>query len=267
MCQTLCVRAKTQPRGTTWGAQRAEKMPGCWSAVRADSGTALLPVLGLGDFTLAHAQKAPVLLTEGQNSSGSPLQSCCSPHLKQMSETHPPSSQILGTFGKKQGGQHIVKSQWTSQSAQLSSSLPRLVLHCSAPSRSWIPSLWQSTLTPAKTRQASGPASNTLNNTTEMTVSTLAKTELAFKSAKFFWWVMNVSLCFSLLESLSSDGDKAGYDNAQPQMSINDLCLRDCRSLSWGITCSNQSILTANLEVHTHCCSKAQQVLLRSVFR
>lgn len=112
-----------------------------------------------------------------------------------------------------------------------------------------------------------GPAPNTLNNTTEMTVSTLARTELAFKSAKVFLRVINVPLCFSLLELHCSGGDKVGYDNAQPQMSINDLCLRDYRSLSWGITSSNQSILTANLEVHTHCCSKAQQVLLRSVFR
>lgn len=100
-----------------------------------------------------------------------------------------------------------------------------------------------------------------------MTVSRLAKTELAFKSAKVFLQVINVPLCFSLLELNCSGGDKVGYDNAQPQTSINDLCLRDYRSLSWGITCSNQSILTANLEVHTHCCSKAQQVLLRSVFR
>lgn len=59
MCQTLCVRAKAQPHGTTWGPRHAEKMPGCWSAVRADSGTALLPILRLGDFTLA---KCSILL-------------------------------------------------------------------------------------------------------------------------------------------------------------------------------------------------------------
>lgn len=166
------------------------------------------------------------------------------------------------------------KSQWTSQSWHLRSSLPRLVLHCSAPSRSWIPSLWQSARTPAKAsfrdnlQDWKRPSTkHSINNTTEMTVSTLARTELAFKSARVFFWVINVPLCFSLLELHCSGGDKVGYDNAQPQMSINDLCLRDYRSLSWGIASSNQSILTANLEVHTHCCSKAQQVLLRSVFR
>lgn len=78
MCQTLCVWGKAQPHGTTWGPQHEEKMPGCWSAVRADNGIAFLPILGLHDFTLTwfsgsavscskslHAQKAPVLLTEG----------------------------------------------------------------------------------------------------------------------------------------------------------------------------------------------------------
>lgn len=168
----------------------------------------------------------------------------------------------------------MVKSQWASQSSQLRSSLPRLVLHCSAPSRSWIPSLainYDTSQDKASFRDdlqtKEGPAPTTLNNTTEMTVSTPAKIELPFKSAKYFLWVINVSLCFSLLEWHCSGEDKVGYDNAEPQMAINDSCLRDYRSLSWGITCSNQSILTANLEVHTHCCSKAQQVLLRSVFR
>lgn len=101
----------------------------------------------------------------------------------------------------------MVRSQWTSQSSQLRSSLPGLVLHCSAPSRPWIPSLWTSTLTLAKTRQASGPAPNTLNNTTENTVSILAKTELLLNQPDYFFlWVMNVSLCFSLLESYCSVG-------------------------------------------------------------
>lgn len=188
MCQTLCVRAKAQPHGTTWGPRHAEKMPGCWSAVRADSGTALLPILGLGDFTLA---KCSILLqvtacSESTNAAHRGSKQLWVTFAKLLQPTFETdewnTSSIfsnIGTFGKKQGGQHMV--QWTSQSSQLSSSLPRLVLHYSAPSRSWIPSLWQSTLTPAKTRQASGPASNTLNNTTEMTVSTLAKTELAFK--------------------------------------------------------------------------------------
>lgn len=140
-------------------------------------------------------------------------------------------------------------------------------------------------LIPAKTQQASEITrrlkgkTDPLNNTTEKDCFNIGWNWTCFQPA--ILGVINVQLCFSSwfplthsrvpaaqleLESHRNSGDKVMTMHDLRSLSM--ICvLRDYRFLSCGFTCSNQSILTANLKVHRYCCSEAQQVLLRSVFR